>query len=270
MKNIYQPIRARIEEIITETPNIKTFIFRTEKEFQFSTGQFVEITVSGIGESPFTPSSSPYETEKFAVTIMKAGYVTGKLHEIKKGELVGIRGPYGKGYPIEEFYNKEVIILGGGVGMAPLRSLMFTLIKQLDKFKRVVLCYGAKTMNDIVYKNLFDELKKKGIEVYQSIDKAEDGWKQKVGVVTTLFDDFKIDVANSVAIVCGPPIMMKFGTLKLKQLGYEDKNIYLSMEKNMSCGLGKCGHCQVGPYFACKDGPVFTYDKIKDIADIWA
>jgi NAD(P)H-flavin reductase len=270
VENPYLPVEAKIEKITDETPNIKTFVFKLKREIRFATGQFVQLTIPGIGEAPFTPSSSPSQTEKIELTIMKAGFLTGKLDEMKEGEIAGIRGPYGCGYPLNDFYSKEVLILGGGVGMAPLRSLLFTLLENVDKLRRIVLCYGARTPEDIVYKDAFPEWKKKDkLKILRSVDKAATGWQETEGLVTVLLDKIKMNFKNSVAIVCGPPIMMKFGTLKLLDLGYRPENIYLSMEKNMSCGLGKCGHCALGKYYVCKDGPVFRYDVIKDIPDIW-
>ncbi len=270
MKNPYSFTQAKIEEIISETPEIKTFVLKPKESIPFATGQFIELTVPGVGEAPFTPSSSPYEVNKIEATIMRAGFVTEKIHQIEEGEIVGIRGPYGKGYPIEKFYNKEVLIVGGGVGLAPLRSFLLTLLHEVDKFKRIILCYGAKTPQDIVYKKSFPEWKKlSGLEILRSVDKADENWKEYEGVVTILLDEVKVNLGESVAIVCGPPIMMKFATKKLIELGHEPKNIYLSMERNMSCGIGKCGHCALGKYYVCKDGPVFTYEEIKDIPEIW-
>ncbi len=268
--NPYLPVKAQIEEVIEETSNIKTFVLKPEEGFSFATGQFLELTVPGVGEAPFTPSSSPHEKDKVDVTIMKVGGVTSELHQMKKKEVVGIRGPYGKGYPLDKMYGKEVLILGGGVGMAPLRSFLLGLLGEADKFKRIILCYGVKTPEDIVYKSEFRKwMKNKKLEVYRTVDKADKGWKETEGVVTVLLDKFEVDLENSVAVVCGPPIMMKFGTFKLIELGHKPENIYLSMEKNMSCGVGKCGHCALGRFFVCKDGPVFTYDMIKDIPEIW-
>ncbi len=269
--NLYLPIECVVEDNIVETSLINTIVLRPKQKFSFLTGQFIEFTIPGIGEAPFTPSSSPFHTDTFDVTVMRVGRVTEKIHALKKGDVVGIRGPYGKGYPIEKFYDKEVLILGGGVGMAPLRSLLLTLLHQVNKFKRIVLCYGSKTPEDVVYKQLFAEWKQtKGLEVLRSVDKCPTGqWDETIGLVTCLLEQCTIDLNNSVAIVCGPPIMMKFGTKRLLELGHKPQNLYLSMEKNMSCGLGKCGHCQLGPYFVCKDGPVFTYEEIKGFDGIW-
>ncbi len=270
MENPYLPVEAKIEKVTTETPNIKTFVLKPKGKISFVTGQFVEVTVPGVGEAPFTPSSSPSEVEMIEVTVMDVGRVTNQLHQMKQGEIVGIRGSYGKGYLLEKMHGKEVLILGGGVGMAPLRSFLLTLLEKPEKFKRIILCYGAKTPQDIVYKEQWPGwMKNKHLEVYRSVDEADKKWKETEGVVTVLLDKFKQDSKNSVAVVCGPPIMMKFATLKLLDLGHKPENIYLSMEKNMSCGVGKCGHCALGQFFVCKDGPVFSYDMIKDIPEIW-
>ena len=270
MKNPYIPVEATITRVIEETPTIKTFCLKPVEAIPFATGQFVEIAVPGLGEAPFTPSSSPYISDKMDVTIMNVGSVTKHLHEMKSGEKLGIRGPYGKGYALEKMYNKEVLILGGGVGMAPLRSFLLALLGRKEKFKRIILCYGARTPKDIVYKDLFKEwMQNPALELHRSVDKSDDSWKETVGVVTVLLEKTRVNLDNAVAVVCGPPIMMKFGTLKLLDRGFKPEQIFLSMEKNMSCGLGKCGHCQLGRFFVCKQGPVFTYDEIKDIPEIW-
>jgi len=270
-KNLYQPINGEIVEIIDESPTIKSFVVVPEQEFQFATGQFVELTLPGEGEAPFTPSSSPAVTDRMEISIMKAGRVTALLHECKEGQKVGIRGPYGNGYPVDDFVGKHVYIIGGGVGLAPIRSLFLTLIDRIKDFKSVVCRYGAKTPEDFIYKNtLFDSWQKiKGVDIKLTVDKANGRWDGKVGVVTDICAKNDVDVKNAVVVICGPPIMMKFATMKMLEFGFEDSRIYLSMEKNMSCGVGKCGHCMLGKYYVCKDGPVFTYDKIKKYPNIW-
>ncbi|TFG41712.1 MAG: oxidoreductase [Bacteroidia bacterium] len=270
VKNIYKPLKAKLTEVIEESPLIKTFVLIPEEEFSFGTGQFIELSVDGIGEAPFTPSSSPHISDKLEVTVMKTGYVTEIMHNLKPGAYMGIRGPYGRGYPVEVFHGKEVLILGGGCGLAPIRSLLYALEHIKDNLEKVILCYGSKTPSDCIYKPLFSRLNSiEKFEAYRTVDKGDEGWDGSVGVVTTLLNKIKINLKNSVAVVCGPPIMMKFGTIRLLEMGYQDDQIYLSMEKNMSCGLGKCGHCMMGEYFVCKDGPVFTYNEIKDTPNIW-
>jgi NAD(P)H-flavin reductase len=268
--NIYKPLRAELTDVIDESPTIKTFVLKPEDYFSFETGQFIELSVDGIGEAPFTPSSSPLITEKLEVTVMKTGYVTEYMHHLKPGVSMGIRGPYGRGYPVNNFAGKEILILGGGCGLAPIRSLLYALEDIKDKLIKVILCYGSKTPADCIYKPLFNRLNNtEKFEAYVTVDKPDKDWKGSVGVATTLLSRIKVNIENSIAVVCGPPIMMKFGTIRLLEMGYRENQIYLSMEKNMSCGLGKCGHCMMGEFFVCKDGPVFTYDEIKHNPEIW-
>jgi sulfite reductase subunit B len=268
--NPYRPIETEVLDVITESPTIKTLKLKPKEEIAFETGQFIEMAVPGFGEAPFTPSSDPAVKDIMDVTIMKVGKVTGEVHRLKDGDIVGLRGPYGKGYPLDTFKAKEVLVLGGGVGLAPLRSLLYALFGRIKDFKKVYFRYGAKTPEDIIYKPQVEEWSKRGdLDFRITVDKGDDSWKGHVGLVTTILDDMAIDPSQGIAIVCGPPIMMKFATFKLLELGFKDENIYLSMEKNMSCGIGKCGHCRIGIYYACKDGPVFTYDKIKDFPNIW-
>ncbi len=267
--NIYKPIKYKVDKIVEETSNIKTFFISSEKDFEFDTGQFVEVTLDGIGEAPYTPSSSPYIKNKMELTIMNAGYVTGKMHQLKGGETIGIRGPFGKGYPIKKFYGTEILILGGGVGLAPLRCLILTLLEEEDKFKKINICFGAKTPADFIYKDWFSELEKhKKVRLLRSVDVPDKDWDGTVGVVTVLLDEIKANYQEINSIVCGPPIMMKFGAKKLLELGVNEKNIYLSMETNMSCGLGKCGHCDMDGLYVCKDGPVFTFDEVKHTTEM--
>ncbi|MBU0549166.1 MAG: FAD/NAD(P)-binding protein, partial [Candidatus Omnitrophica bacterium] len=249
--NIYQPVSAIIEEIIEETPTIKSYLLRPEGDFSFSTGQFIELSYNGAGEAPFTPSSDPNLKDKLEVSIMNVGRLTSKLHNLNKNVKVGLRGPYGKGYPLEEFKNREILIVGGGVGLAPLRSLILSLFAQLDQYRKVLLRYGARTPKDMLYRNLLCEWSKH-IDLVTTVDASEGDYKGNVGLVTTILKDLPIGNSEAVCVVCGPPIMMKFTTLKLIDLGFRPENIYLSMEKNMSCGLGKCGHCRIGKYYACK------------------
>ena len=267
--NLYQPINGEITEVIEESPTIKSFVVKTEEPFKFQTGQFVELTLPGRGEAPFTPSSSPQETEQMEISIMKAGRITGLLHDCRKGQSVGIRGPFGNGYPVEDFVGKEVYI--GGVGLAPIRSLFLTLVDRIRDFKRVVCRYGVKSPEDFIYKqDLFGPWQKiNGVDMKLTVDSANGDWKGNVGVVTTILEPGDIDVKNAVAVVCGPPIMMRYATLKLLDFKFAPKDIYLSIEKNMSCGIGKCGHCMVGKYYVCKDGPVFTYEQLKGYSKIW-
>ncbi len=261
----YMPMSAKLENVVRETANIKTFLVRPERPLAFKAGQFIALTVPGIGEAPFTPSSSPAVSETIEITIMRVGRVTEKLHALEPGADLAIRGPLGQPYPLEKYYGREILIVGGGVGLAPLRALLFALFEDVGKYKKIMVRYGAKSPADIVYRQaVAEKWGRPEMDVMLTVDKRE-------GVVTTILgpDKLNCNPQDGVAVVCGPPIMMKFATLELLHLGYAPENIYLSMEKNMSCGIGKCGHCRLGPYYACKDGPVFSFDRIKNLAKIW-
>jgi len=273
-ENIYLPIKCEVIDVIEESPTIKTVVLKPEKTFNFLAGQFACLTVPGVGEAPFTPSSSPFDTEKLEFTVMKVGRVTEKIHKLEKGDIVGVRGPYGKPYPLEKFNGKEVLLVGGGVGLAPIRALFLALIQTYQNYKRIILCSGAKTPNDYIYKDqLFGKWQKLTEKIPLSfritVDKKDENWKYMEGVVTVTLDALDMDISNSVSVVCGPPIMMKFATLKLVEIGFSPENIYLSMERKMYCGIGHCRHCLIGDLYVCKDGPVFTYDKLKDRPNIW-
>ena len=268
--NPYRPIEAEVLDVITETPTIKTIRFKPKEALTFIAGQFIELTIPGVGEAPFTPSSSPAVKDIMEVTVMKVGKVTDKVHELKKGGTIGVRGPLGKGYPLDDFKGKEVLVVGGGCGFAPLRSLMYELFGRVNDFKKLLFRGGCKTPKDFLYRKEVEEwTKKEDLDIDLTVDKGDVSWKRNVGIVNTILDGMEMDCKNGIAVVCGPPVMMKFGTKKLLELGFKDENIYLSMEKNMSCGIGKCGHCRIGIYYACKDGPVFQYSKIKNSHEIW-
>ncbi|MBU1862860.1 MAG: FAD/NAD(P)-binding protein [Candidatus Omnitrophica bacterium] len=268
--NPYRPIETTVIDVVTESPTIKTIRLKPSEQITFETGQFIALTIPGIGEAPFTPSSRPSVKDTMDITVMKVGKVTDKIHELKKGDIVGLRGPLGTGYPVDTFKDKEILVVGGGVGLAPLRSLMYALFDRSQEFKKIIFRGGCKTPSDIIYQ---DEIagweKRKDLDLRLTVDVGDKAWKGHVGLVTTILDGIDIDHRNSIGVVCGPPIMMKFATFKLLELGFGDENIYLSMEKNMSCGIGKCGHCRLGIYYCCLDGPVFSYDKIKDFPEIW-
>lgn len=272
-QNPYEIIAAEVLEVIQESPRIKTFVMKLEQDFQFQTGQFIELTVPGAGEAPFTPSCSHYEKERLEVTIMEAGYVTRHLHQkIGKGDFLGVRGPYGSAYPLERFKNHDILILGGGVGLAPLRSLLLTMIHDIQAYQRISVCFGCRTPEDFIYKDQFDQWAgQEKISLYRSVDRVPEGqcWGDKVCVVPGLLNDIDLNPATALAVVCGPPVMMKFGTIALLDKGFRDENIYLSMEKKMYCGIGQCRHCMIDHYYACKDGPVFTYAQLKDKENIW-
>lgn len=270
--NPYRPIETEVLEVITETPIIKTLGLKPKEEIIFKTGQFIELTIPGVGEAPFTPSSRPSVKDKVEITVMKVGKVTEKIHQVKKGDTVGLRGPFGNGYPLDDFMGKEILVVGGGCGFAPIRSLMYSFFERSGEFKKLFFRGGCKSPKEFLYKKETAEwVKRDDLDAILTVDSDEgdQSWKGNVGLVTTILDGIDMDFKTGIAVVCGPPIMMKFATAKLVDMGFRESNIYLSMEKNMSCGIGKCGHCRIGEYYVCKDGPVFQYSRIKNNTDIW-
>jgi NAD(P)H-flavin reductase len=271
MKNIYYPIDAEVAEIKPETSTIKTFRFKLSEPLEFRAGQFVQLTVPGLGEAPFTPSSAPGKSTDLEITILRTGHVTDYLHDtIKPGDAVGIRGPFGKGYPTDKFNGKTVLVIGGGVGLAPMRAGIYGLFQKIDDYKRVSIKFGARSPEDFCFKGEFDEwAKKPHTDLKLTIDRPAPGWTGTVGVVTVLLDDLDVDIENTYVISCGPDIMLKFVTKKLLDLGFDPYHIYLSMNRRMSCGLGKCHRCNIGPYYICKDGPDMCYGDIMDYPNVF-
>ncbi len=269
-ENPYAPNPAELAEVIEETPTIKTLVVRPAEPMGFKAGQFVQLTLPGVGEGPFTPSSSPLEPERIAITILKTGVLTDRLHECKPGETLGLRGPFGKGYPVDELDGMEVLVVGGGVGLAPLRALIYALLARLDCLKRVSIKYGARCKDELLYARQYDEWAgTEKVDFTCTIDRPEPGWDGRTGVVTTLLKDLDIDRSNSKVFVCGPSVMLKFTTYALLDEGFSPEQVYLSMNRRMSCGMGKCGRCNIGPYYLCKDGPDVKYALIKDYPNVF-
>ncbi len=270
---LYMPIPATIEGIVDETPAIRTFTVRPRDPVAFKAGQFVELLVPGVGEAPYTPSSSPRITEEMEITIMRVGRVTQRLHEMQPGSVIGVRGPFGRPYPVDEFRGREILIAGGGCGVGPLRAFLLELTEDLDAYERVIVRYGARTPDDIVFRDaaLRGWGRDEALDVLLTVDIGDARWHGHVGVLPTILTEQYLDChpERGVAVMCGPPLMMRFTVEKLLERGYRSENIYLSLERNMSCGVGKCGHCRLGQYHVCKDGPVFSYDQILSDPRLW-
>ena len=268
--NPYIPNAAKLVEVIDETPTIRTLVTEPAEPMSFRAGQFVQLTVPGIGEAPFTPSSSPLEPKRVAISILKTGAVTERLHESAPGEILGLRGPFGKGYPIEKLDGKEVLVVGGGVGLAPLRALILALLADLDRIKRLSIRYGARCTEELLYPEEAQSwARHEKVDFTCTIDRPQEGWAGRTGVVTTLLKDLDVDKSNCYAFVCGPGIMLKFTTFTLLEEGLTPDQIYLSMNRRMSCGMGLCGRCNIGPYYLCKDGPDINYALIKDYPNVF-
>ncbi len=232
-------------------------------------GQFNMLYVFGVGEIPISISGDPNRAATLQHTTRIVGTVSKAMGKLKEGDVLGVRGPYGSSWPISEAYGKDVVIIAGGIGLAPLRPAMCELLVQREKFENVVLLYGARTPDDILFqKDLRKWRSQFDLDVHVTVDRATGDWLGNVGVVTSLVPKAPFDPHNSVALICGPEVMMRFAVMALQKQGVPLDRIYVSMERNMKCGCGFCGHCQYGPTFICKDGPVFRYDRVKDWIEI--
>lgn len=267
--NAYIPKLAKIIEIKEEVGGlrpIKTFRtqFINQNDFSFRSGQCAMLSVFGKGESMISISSSPLIKDYLQFSILRMGRVTSALHEMQVGDLIGIRGPYGNGFPMDEWKGKNLIFIGGGIGLAPIWSVLQTALKQKETYGDISLLYGARTSNDLVFKQELEELMKV-MKVYLSIDVEEPEWEEFVGFVPVNVLDKKPSPQNAVSITCGPPIMIKFVIQNLKALGFEDGQIYTTVENKMKCGIGKCGRCNIGLHYVCKDGPVYSWAELKNL-----
>lgn len=270
-KNPYVPQLAVIEKITAETSDTKTFraVFQDEKyreSFTYEPGQFQEVSVFGVGEATFCLTSSATRKGYIEFSVKKVGTVTQALQDMDEGAVVGIRAPLGNHFPYEQFKGKDLWFIGGGIGMAPLRSLLNFCLDNRKDYGQINILYGARSAGDLSYTSEFDEWKNApNTNLYLTIDREEEGWKENVGFVPMYLMDLKPSPVNSVAITCGPPIMIKFVLQNLLQLGFADEQIYTTLEMKMKCGIGKCGRCNIGHIYVCTDGPVFSYAQLRGL-----
>jgi len=267
--NVYLPLLTRIASIKEEVGGLRPIkTFRTEfldgPGFEHRSGQCAMISVFGRGESMISISSSPLVKEYLQFSILKTGRVTTALHEMEVGDIIGLRGPYGNGFPVEEWKGKNIVFIGGGIGLAPIWSVFQTAMMRRNDFGELVLFYGARTSRDIVFREELGELKGK-MPVHLSIDVAEPEWKDYVGFVAANVADKKPKPDKAVAITCGPPIMIKTVIKALKDLRFQDDQIYTTVENKMKCGIGKCGRCNIGRHYICQDGPVYSWAELKNL-----
>lgn len=270
MNNDLKAQVAYVTDIAPEAPNTKTYTLgyrekKQQKGFTWEPGQFVMLSLFGIGEAAISISNIP-EDGSVATTIRTVGNVTKKMGELKKGDTIGMRGPYGLGWPLQEIQGKNILLVAGGMGLAPLRGVIKYIVRNRKNYGHLEILYGAKKPSDMIYKNQFDEwhqIQKSSLDLTVDGVPPDEKWDGKTGLVTNCFPTMKTHPHDSVALVCGPEIMMRFVAKCLETIGFKDDHIYLSLERRMKCGIGKCGHCQVGPKYVCKDGPVFPYNEIK-------
>ncbi|HEQ72522.1 MAG TPA: oxidoreductase [Spirochaetia bacterium] len=272
MKDLYLPEAATAVAIrdLTQTEKLFTFKFDSGRELGHKPGQFAEISIPGIGEAPISISSAPgHNGGTFEMGIRRVGNLTTRLHALTEGAKVGIRGPFGTSFPVDgEMLGKDIVFVCGGIGLIPLRSAITYVLANRSKYGNVTVLSGTKTPADRLFT---DELaqweKRKDVELLETVDTADASWKKRTGVVTTLFQNITIDPANTVAVICGPPVMYKFVLLELRKYDLSGDNVYVSLERHMKCGIGKCGHCQINGLYACQDGPVFRYSEIENVRE---
>lgn len=263
---LYVPVKSKILKTkkLTDLEKYFKIDLSNFNNFKHMPGQFVQVTIPGVGEAPISIASAENKEKTLDLVVRNVGSLTNLMHKLDSGDYIGIRGPFGKGFPMNEFKNHNLLIVGGGIGLVPLRSVIQYYINNKKYYKSMTIFYGAKTDRELLFVDEYKIWKQKGINLYITIDKETPTWKGNVGLITTLFDKINMDYINNKILVCGPPIMYKFVLLQLIKRAVSAKNIYLSLERQMKCGVGKCAHCAIGSYHVCIDGPVFTYDFLKD------
>jgi NAD(P)H-flavin reductase len=262
------PILYRVMKVGRETADTYTLTLAAadgSQNFSFAPGQFNMLYAFGAGESPISISGDPARPETLVHTVRAVGAVTKTICGLKKGDVLGVRGPFGAPWPMAQAPGQDVLVIAGGLGLAPLRPAIYHLLAGRQDYGSLELIYGARTPEDLLYRKELELWRGRfDFRVHVTVDAARGDWRANVGVVTNLIARARFDPVHTLALVCGPGVMMRFTVQELLSHGLKMENIYVSMERNMKCGLGLCGHCQLGPFFVCKDGPVFRYDLIKD------
>ncbi len=268
--DLYVPTIAEIKAVKQMTALERWFEIELPggKDLGHEPGQFVKVSLFGIGEAPISVTSSPTKKGRFELCVRNVGILTNVLTSYDAGRKIGIRGPYGNGFDINAFKGKDVLIVGGGIGIVPLRSLINYIIDNRNDFGRLLILYGAKTPDDLLYKDELEQWEaSQDIEYHVTVDQGNAAWNGNTGVITTLIPQLDLDLENTMTAVVGPPIMYKFVLMALRSKQIPEKNIYLSMERRMKCGVGKCGHCQINHSYVCQDGPVYHYPEIIDLPE---
>ena len=273
MQNIYEPRLMSVDAITQETSDIRTFSLAFKDngfggQFHFQPGQFGLFSVFGEGEAPIGIANSPTRGSAIECSIKRVGRVTTAFHDLEEGATVGFRGPYGRGFPIDEMKGKNLLFAGGGIGMAPLRSLLWNCVDTREDFGDITLVYGARSVADLVYKRELEQwAAMPGINTVLTVDPGgeDEKWKGEIGFVPAVLEKVNPSPDNAVVITCGPPIMIRFVLLSLTRMGFAPAQIITTLEMKMKCGLGKCGRCNIGPAYVCKHGPVFSYEELQKL-----
>jgi len=270
MSSPYISRLARIERIVrlTETERLFNIAIEDGKTLGHLPGQFIMLSIPGFGEAPISISSPPDKENRFEICVRAAGNLTNALHKMTKKETVWIRGPYGKGFPVRDIIGKDLLFIAGGIGLVPMRSLIKTVLNHSSSYGRMNLFYGVKSPDEILFKDELLQWEKTGnINIQITTDKPHSKWKGHTGVVTTLLPPLRIDETKTAAIIVGPPVMYKYVILGLGDKRIAGHDIYLSLERRMKCGLGKCGHCQINSTYVCQEGPVFRLSDIRHLRE---
>lgn len=271
---LLSPYWAEVVRVKKEAEGVGSLVLRLEDPevragYRFAPGQFNMLYLPGYGEAAISISSDPEEqNDTVTHTIRFVGNVTKALSRLKEGEVVGLRGPFGTSWPMEEIKGRDVVIASGGIGLAPLRPAIYHILHHREKYGKVLLIYGARTPADLLYPEEYEKWQAGGIDMQVTVDRADETWDGQVGVVPMLFYRFRLEHQKSVVLTCGPEIMIRFVIYEGLARRIPPERIYVSLERNMKCGQGACGHCQLGPYFICKDGPVFRFDKLQDYFNV--
>lgn len=272
MKNnsIFLPEIAEVVSTrqLTEMEKYIELKIKETREFNFNPGQFIQLSVFGIGEAPISISSSPFNKDTIGLCVRKVGDVTSAIHKLEAGSYIGIRGPLGNGFPVKEMKGKNILFIAGGLGLAPLRSLINYVLEKRDDFAKITILYGAKSPGEILFTDELELWKKrKDMAIDITVDKPDDNWYGKSGVITRLIPPLDLEPSNTYAMVVGPPVMYKYVLLELQIKQVPEDNIIMSLERRMKCGVGKCGHCQINGVYVCLDGPEFSYHKLKFLSE---
>lgn len=269
--SIYLPTVARITAVSDVGPLEKLYTVELPKGFSLDNrpGQFVEVSVFGVGEAPISISSSPSRSNgSFEMCVRRVGDLTSVIHQMGVGDTIGVRGPFGQGFPIERFRGKDILFSPGGLGLAPLRSLINEVLDDRGNYGRVTILYGARTPSDLLFKDDLAEWDARDdVDLRLTVDHGDETWDGNVGVITTLFPGLQVYARNTIATVIGPPVMYRYVLMELLGKGIPEGNIWFSLERRMKCGVGKCGHCQMENLYSCQSGPAFPYSQIKHIEE---
>jgi sulfhydrogenase subunit gamma (sulfur reductase) len=266
--NTFVPEIGRITKVVEETPTIKSFrvVLENQQQFCFEPGQVAQLSLFGVGEATFVINSPPTRMDYLQFSVMKAGEVTERIHQCKEGDPIGIRGPLGNWFPYDEMKGKDIYFIGGGIGMAPLRTLLLYMLDNRKDYGAITLLYGARSPQDLCYQEEVKEwASRKDMELILTVDREFPDWDKRVGLVPNVLKELAPDPKGKIAITCGPPIMIRFTLQALAELGYKDEQVITTLEKKMKCGIGLCGRCNIGTSYVCVDGPVYSLAQLKKL-----